>query len=78
MYAKSIKTMTLPNRTPDQITQQAKQLLMRCYETANGVNCYGYTPQKSSSPDYLRAKRKALKIAKQYNDLPLYNELLNH
>ncbi len=73
-----IETMTLPNRTTDQITQQAKNLLMRCYETANGVNCYGYTPAKSSSPDYLRAKRKALKIAKQYNDLPLYNELLNH
>jgi len=71
--------MTLPIRTTDQITTQANNLLMRCYETANGVNCHGYTPQKSSSPDYLRAKRKALKIAKQYQDLPLYNELLkNH
>jgi len=71
--------MTLPTRTTEQIETQAKQLLMRCYETANSVNCYGYTPQKSCSPDYLRAKRKALKIAKQYNDIPLYNELLqNH
>ena len=71
--------MTLPTRTPEQITQQAKNLLMRCYENENGVNCHGYPQRKSSSPDYLRAKRKALKIAKQYQDLPLYNELLqNH
>jgi hypothetical protein len=69
--------MTIPNRTTDQITQQAKNLLMRCYETANGVNCYGYTPAKSSSPDYLRAKRKALKIAKQYQDTPLYLHIKN-
>jgi hypothetical protein len=71
--------MTLPNRTPEQITQQANNLIMRCYETSNGVNCYGHTPQKSNAPDYLRAKRKALKIAKQYQDKPLYIELLqNH
>ena len=71
--------MTTPYRTPEQLTQQANNLLMRCYETENGVNCYGYTPQKSNSPDYLRAKRKALKIAKQYQDQPLYTELLkNH
>lgn len=74
-----INQMTLPNRTPEQITTQANNLLMRCYESENRINCYGYTPQKSSSPYYLRAKRKALKIAKQYQDLPLYNELLiNH
>jgi hypothetical protein len=70
--------MTIPQRTTEQITTQANNLLMKCYESENRINCYGYTPQKSSSPDYLRAKRKALKIAKQYNDLPLYNELLNH
>ena len=35
--------------------------------------------KKSSSPDYLRAKRKALKIAKQYQDFPIYTELIeNH
>lgn len=71
--------MTLPTRTPEQITQQAKNLLMRCYENENGVNCHGYPPKKSSSPDYLRAKRKALKIAKQYQDFPIYTELIeNH
>lgn len=69
--------MTLPNRTPEQIHNQAGQLLMRCYETANGVNCHGYVPQRSSSPDYLRAKRKALKIAKQYQDTPLYLHIKN-
>ena len=71
--------MTTPHRTPEQLTEQANNFLMRCYETENGVNCYGHTPQKSNSPDYLRAKRKALKIAKQYQDKPLYTELLkNH
>jgi hypothetical protein len=69
--------MTLPNRTPEQLHTQAGQLLMRCYETANGVNCHGYVPQRSNSPDYLRAKRKALKIAKQYQDTPLYLHIKN-
>jgi hypothetical protein len=38
----------------------------------------GIHPQKSSSPDYLRAKRKALKIAKQYQDyiIPLNENLI--
>lgn len=67
--------MTLPLRTPDQITTQANNLLMRCYETENSTNCNGYTPKKTFAPDYLRAKIKALQIAKQYNDTPLYNHI---
>ena len=45
---------------------------MRCYETANGVNCYGYTPIKSKSPDYQRAKRKALKLSREFPKLNQY------
>lgn len=65
----------LPERTTDQLQQQGGQLLMQCYEQENGVNCYGHTPRRSSSPDYLRAKRKALSIAKKYKDTPLYLHL---
>ena len=69
--------MTLPQRTTDQLQQQGGQLLMQCYEQENGTNCYGHIPRRSASPDYLRAKKKALKIAKQYNDTPLYLHIKN-
>ena len=67
----------LPQRTPEQLHNQGGNLLMRCFEQENGTNCYGHTPQKTNAPDYLRAKKKALKIAKQYNDTPLYLHIKN-
>jgi hypothetical protein len=67
----------LPQRTPTQLHTQGGNLLMRCYEQENNTNCYGHTPQKTNAPDYLRAKKKALKIAKQYNDTPLYLHIKN-
>ena len=54
------------------LQRNAKHLIMRCYETANGVNCYGYTPVKSKSPDYQRAKRKALKLSRGIPKLNQY------
>jgi hypothetical protein len=68
------KTM-LPIRTTDQLQKQSEQLLMQCYEQENGTNCYGHTPRRSANPDYLRAKRKALQIAKKYKDTHLYLHL---
>jgi len=65
------KTM-LPIRTTDQLQKQSEQLLMQCYEQENGTNCYGQIPRRTNAPDYLRAKRKALQIAKKYKDTPLY------
>jgi hypothetical protein len=70
-----MEKMTLPIRTTDQLQQQGGQLLMQCYEQENGTNCYGHIPKRSASPDYLRAKRKALQIAKKYKDTPLYLHL---
>ena len=54
------------------LQRNAEHLIMRCYETANGVNCYGYTPIKSKSPDYQRAKRKALKLSREFPKLNQY------
>ena len=65
----------LPQRTTEQLQQQGGQLLMQCFEQENGTNCYGHIPKRSASPDYLRAKRKALQIAKKYKDTPLYLHL---
>jgi hypothetical protein len=67
----------LPQRTPTQLHTQGGNLLRQCFEQENGTNCYGHTPQKTNAPDYLRAKKKALKIAKQYNDTPLYLHIKN-
>jgi len=67
----------LPQRTPEQLHNQGGNLLRQCFEQENGTNCYGHTPQKTNAPDYLRAKKKALKIAKQYNDTPLYLHIKN-
>jgi len=67
----------LPTRTPEQLHNQGGNLLRQCFEQENGTNCYGHTPQKTNAPDYLRAKKKALKIAKQYNDTPLYLHIKN-
>ena len=66
---------TLPQRTTEQLNQQGGQLLMQCYEIENSTNCYGHIPRRTSAPDYLRAKRKALQIAKKYQDTPLYLHL---
>jgi len=57
----------------EKTSKNADYLIMRCYEMANGVNCYGHTPRPSKSPDYLRAKRKALKMCKESS-----NELYNY
>jgi hypothetical protein len=62
----------LPQRTTDQLQKQSEQLLMQCYEIENATNCYGQIPRRTYAPDYLRAKRKALQIAKKYKDTPLY------
>ena len=67
--------MTLPIRTTDQLQKQSEQLLMQCYEQENGTNCYGQIPRRTNAPDYLRAKRKALQIAKKYKDTHLYLHL---
>jgi len=67
----------MEQRTTDQLQKQSEQLIMQCYEIENSTNCYGHTPQKTNAPDYLRAKKKALKIAKQYNDTPLYLHIKN-
>ncbi len=69
------ETMTLPQRTTEQLHQQGGNLLMQCYEQENGTNCYGQIPRRTNAPDYLRAKRKALQIAKKYKDTPLYLHL---
>ena len=66
---------TLPQRTTEQLNQQGGQLLMQCYEIENSTNCYVNVPRRTSAPDYLRAKRKALQIAKKYKDTPLYLHL---
>jgi len=65
----------LPQRTIEQLHQQGGNLLMQCYEQENGTNCYGQIPRRTNAPDYLRAKRKALQIAKKYKDTPLYLHL---
>jgi hypothetical protein len=67
----------LPQRSPEQLHNQGGNLLRQCFEQENGTNCYGHIPQKTNAPDYLRAKKKALKIAKQYNDTPLYLHIKN-
>ncbi len=65
----------IPQRTTDQIQKQSEQLLMQCCEIENSTNCFGHVPRRTSAPDYLRAKRKALQIAKKYKDIPLYLHL---
>lgn len=65
----------MTTRTEQQLLQQAKRLLMYCYESENSINLYGYPPQPTTHPDYLRAKRAALKTCKKYNDVELYNTI---
>ena len=54
------------------LQKNAEYLIMRSYEIVNGVNCYGYTPIKSNSPDYQRAKRKALNLSRKFPKLNQY------
>lgn len=54
------------------LQKNAEYLIMRSYEIVNGVNCYGYTPMKSNSPDYQRAKRKALNLSRKFPKLNQY------
>jgi hypothetical protein len=51
---------------------KSEYLIMRSYEIVNGVNCYGYTPMKSNSPDYKRAKKKALLLCKNNKEITEY------
>jgi hypothetical protein len=54
------------------LKHKAEFLIMRSYEICNGVNCYGYTPMKSNSPDYKRAKKKALLLCKNNKEITEY------
>ena len=54
------------------IKTKSEYLIMRAYEICNGVNCYGYTPMKSNSPDYKRAKKKALLLCKNNKEITEY------
>jgi len=54
------------------LQENAEYLIMRSYEIVNGVNCYGYSPIKSNSPDYQRAKRKALYLSRKFPKLNQY------
>jgi hypothetical protein len=54
------------------LKQNAEHLIMRSYEIVNGVNCYGYTPIKSNSPDYIRAKKKALYLCRKFPTMHSY------
>jgi len=56
----------------DILKQNAEHLIMRSYEIVNGVNCYGYTPIKSNSPDYQRAKKKALYLCRKFPKMTQY------
>ena len=54
------------------IKTKSEFLIMRSYEICNGVNCYGYTPMTSNSPDYKRAKKKALLLCKNNKEITEY------
>jgi hypothetical protein len=54
------------------LKHKAEFLIMRSYEICNGVNCYGYTPIKSNSPDYQRAKKKALYLCRKFPKMIQY------
>ena len=54
------------------LKEQAKGLIIYAYEFVNWTNCYGYQPQKNTSIPYLKAKRKALKMAKMAKDTEMY------
>ena len=55
------------------IKERAEFYLMIAYEKANGVNCHGYTPMKSDSIDYQKAKKRALRLTKCFFTLDVYN-----
>lgn len=57
------------------IPSNANHLMIYCYELMNWCNLYGYVPMKSNSLEYLRAKRKALKMSKNAGDVEMYNYL---
>jgi hypothetical protein len=58
--------------TQRDIKEQAKGLIIYAYEFVNWTNLYGYQPQKNTSLPYLKAKRKALKMAKIAQDTEMY------
>ena len=67
MLHNKLKTMET-----DILKQNAEHLIMRSYEIVNGVNCYGYIPIKSNSPDYIRAKKKALYLCRKFPKMIQY------
>lgn len=70
--------MTTTQQPVRDISQIAKHLMIYSYEFVNWTNLYGYCPMKSNSSDYLKAKRKALKMSKNAQDTELYNYLKNN
>jgi len=66
------RTINKQMNTQRDIQEIAKHLLMYCYERVNWTNCYGFTPMKSNSLPYLKAKRKALKLSKTAKDTEVY------
>lgn len=58
--------------TQRNLKEQAKGLIIYAYEFVNWTNLYGYQPQKNTSIPYLKAKRKALKMAKMAKDTEMY------
>ena len=64
--------MNTDNFKPYKTEDRAKYILMLSYENINRINCYGITPQKTTAPDYLRAKKRALKITKNFADQTIY------
>jgi hypothetical protein len=69
--------ITTPQPIRD-IQSNAKYLMIYCYELVNWTNLYGHCPMKSNSLDYLKAKRKALKMSKNAEDTEMYNYLKNN
>ena len=64
--------MNTDNFLPYKTEDRAKYILMLSYENINRINCYGYCPQKTTAPDYLKAKKRALKITKNFADQTIY------
>lgn len=56
------------------ISNQAKNMFIRVYEQLNGVNVYGYLPDKSVGDPYQRTKRECISICIRYEDKRLQEE----
>lgn len=63
--------------TDQKIIDTARMILMHSFESVNGVNCYGITPNKNSSIEYKKAIKKALKITEAMHPA-IHNYLLEN